>query len=259
MTVARLPRVLAIGWLIHLKMLARSAFNGILQILWPLFFATIAFLMYGLTGNDRTLLYASVGASVMGVWSAVSTSGSGAVQRERWQGTLELLVAAPVPLAAVLLPITTAMATVGLYAMVATLLWGRFLFGIDVTIEHPWLFALSVPVTVLAIGMLGFLLSVTVVRYRSAWALGNAFELPVWLVSGFLVPLTVLPDWVRPISWLLAPTWGVRAIRESALGGHPLPALLLCLLLGVVYLLIGVLCAETVLRSARRHASLALT
>lgn len=259
MTVARLPRVLAIGWLIHLKMLARSAFNGILQILWPLFFATIAFLMYGLTGNDRTLLYASVGASVMGVWSAVSTSGSGAVQRERWQGTLELLVAAPVPLAAVLLPITTAMATVGLYAMVATLLWGRFLFGIDVTIEHPWLFALSVPVTVLAIGMLGFLLSVTVVRYRSAWALGNAFELPVWLVSGFLVPLTVLPDWVRPISWLLAPTWGVRAIRESALGGHPLPALLLCLLLGAVYLLIGVLCAETVLRSARRHASLALT
>lgn len=259
MTVARLLRVLVIGWLIHLKMLARSAFNGVLQVLWPLFFATIAFLMYGLNGNDRTLLYASVGASVMGVWSAVSTSGSGAVQRERWQGTLELLVAAPVPLATVLLPITTAMATVGLYAMVATLLWGRFLFGIDVTIEHPWLFALSVPGTVLAIGMLGFLLSVTVVRYRSAWALGNAFELPVWLVSGFLVPISILPEWVRPVSWLLAPTWGVRAIRESALGGHPLPDILLCLLLGTVYLAVGVLCAEAVLRSARRHASLALT
>ena len=27
------------------------------------------------------------------------------------------------------------------------------------------------------------------------------------------------PDWVRPISWVLAPTWGVRAIREAALGG----------------------------------------
>lgn len=259
MTATRLLRVLAVGWWIHLKMLARSAFNGILQVLWPLFFATLAFLMYGLNGNARTLLYASVGASVMGVWSAVSTSGSGAVQRERWQGTLELLVAAPVPLAAVLLPITTAMATVGLYAMAATLLWGRLLFGIDVSIEHPLLFVLSVPGTVLAIGMLGFLLSVTVVRYRSAWALGNAFELPVWLVSGFLVPLTVLPDWVRPISWVLAPTWGVRAIRESALGGQPLPDLLLCLLLGAVYCAIAVLCAESILRSARRHASLALS
>ena len=259
MSPARLLRVLGVGWWIHLKMLARSAFNGILSVIWPLFFATLAFLMYGLNGDQRTLLYASIGASVMGVWSAVSTSGSATVQRERWQGTLELLVAAPVPFAAVVLPITTAMATVGLYSMAATLLWGRLLFGIDVSIAHPLLFALSVPVTVLAIGMLGFLMSVTVVRYRSAWALGNAFELPVWLVSGFLVPLTVLPEWVRPISWLLAPTWGVRAIRESALGGQPLPDLLLCLGLGGAYCAIGVLCAESVLRSARRHASLALS
>lgn len=259
MTPVRVLRVLAIGWFFHLKMLARSAFNGILQVLWPLFFATIAFLMYGLNGDNRTLLYAAVGSSVMGVWSAVSTSASGAVQRERWSGTLELLVAAPVPLPMVMLPITTAMATVGLYAMVATLVWGRVLFGIDVTIQHPWLFALSVPVTVLAIGMLGFLLSVTVVRYRSGWALGNAFELPVWLISGFLVPIGILPDWVRPISWLLAPTWGVQAIRESALGGNPVPDLLLCLLLGLIYLAIGVLASETVVRSARRNATLALS
>jgi len=259
MTAVGVGRALVVGYWMHLKMLATSAFNGFLAVVWPLFFATIAFLVYGLTGDDRTLLYASIGASVMGVWSSVSTSGSAAVQRERWQGTLELLVAAPVRIAWVLLPITTAMATVGLYSMAATLLWGWLLFGIDVTIAHPWQFAVSVLVTVLAIGMLGFLLSVTVVRYRTAWALGNAFELPVWLVSGFLVPISILPDWVRPVSWVLAPTWGVRAVRESALGGDPLADLLACLALGTGYLLIGVLCAESVLRSARRHASLALT
>lgn len=252
-------RTLVIGYRMHLKMLATSAFNGVLQVIWPLFFATIAFLMYGIDGDDRSLLYASIGASIMGVWSAVSTSGSAAVQRERWTGTLELMVAAPVPLAWLLLPITTAMATVGLYAMAATLLWGWLLFGIDVSIAHPFLFAVSVPVTVLSVGMMGFLLSVTVVRYRAGWALGNAFELPVWLVSGFLVPIALLPGWVRPLSWVLAPTWGVRAIRESALGGHPWPDLLACLGLGVGYLLIGVLCAESVLRSARKHATLSLT
>jgi ABC-2 type transport system permease protein len=252
-------RVLGMGWWFHLKMLARSAFDGILGILWPLFFATIAFLMYGLNGDDKSLLYAGIGASVLGVWSSVSTSGSSVVQRERWQGTLELLVAAPVPLPVVLLPVTVAMATIGLYSMVATLLWGHFLFGIDVPIHQPLLFALSVPVTVMSIGALGFVLSVTVVRYRTAWALGSSLEEPVWLVSGFLVPISVLPDWAAPISWVLAPTWGVTAIRESALGGSPLPDLLACAGLGLVYLLIGVLCAETVLRSARRHATLALT
>lgn len=255
----RTARVLAVGWYLHLKMLARSAFDGILGVVWPLFFATLAFLMYGAGGDESTLLYAAVGASVMGIWSSVSTSASGAVQRERWHGTLELLVAAPVRLPVVLLPITTAMATVGLYSMTATLLWGRFLFGIDVPIEHPWLFALAVPATVLSIGMLGFLMSVTVVRYRSAWALGNAFELPVWLVCGFLVPITVLPDWVRPVSWLLAPTWGVQAVREAALGGSPLPDVALCLAVGSVYAVVGVVFSETILTSARRNASLSLS
>lgn len=259
MSPAHALRTLGIGWWFHLKMLARSAFDGILGILWPLFFATIAFLMYGLRGDESAILYAGIGASVLGVWSSVSTSGSSVVQRERWQGTLELLVAAPVPLPLVLLPVTVAMATIGLYSMVATLLWGYFLFGIDVPITQPLLFALAVPATVLSIGALGFVLSVTVVRYRTAWALGSALEEPVWLVSGFLVPIATLPDWVRPVSWLLAPTWGVNAIRESALGGNPLPDLLACVALGAGYLLIGVLCAESVLRSARRNASLALT
>jgi ABC-2 type transport system permease protein len=251
--------MLGIGWWFHLKMLSRSAFDGILGILWPLFFATVAFLMYRISSHDSTLLYAAVGASVMGVWSSVSTSGSGVVQRERWHGTLELLVAAPVPMPLVLLPITVAMATIGLASMVVTLLWGRFIFGIDVNVEHPWLFLLSLPVTVVSVGAVGFLLSVTVVRYRSAWALGSSLELPVWLICGFLVPIGILPDWVRPLSWLLAPTWGVQAIRESALGGDPLPDIGLCLLIGAGYLGLGMLAAESVLRSARQNATLALS
>ena len=76
--------------------------------------------------------------------------------------------------------------------------------------------------------MCGFLLAVAFVRYRTAWALGNLLEYPVWLICGFLVPLTLFPGWVRPISWVLAPTWGMRAIREAALGGPPLPDLGMC-------------------------------
>ena len=255
----RALRLLALGWVHHLKILSRSAFDGILGVLWPLFFATTAFFMFRAGAGGEALVYAALGASVMGVWSATSVAASSALQRERWQGTLELLVAAPVHFALVLMPITIAMSTIGVYSLAATLLWGRVLFGIAVPLEHPLLFALAVPATIASIGMLGFLLSVTVVRYRTAWALGNAFEYPVWLVCGFLVPISLFPDWVRPISWALAPTWGVRAIRESALGGSPLPDVAMCILLGTAYAALGVLLVETVLRSARARASLSLT
>ena len=255
----RAARLLGLGWLLHLKMLSRSAFDGILGVIWPLFFATTAFFMFRASDDPSTLVYAALGASVMGIWSATSVAASSALQRERWLGTLEILVAAPVHFSLVLLPITIAMSTIGLYSLAATLLWGRFLFGIDITVEHPVLFVLAVPATIASIGMVGFLLAVTVVRYRTAWALGNAFEYPVWLVCGFLVPLSLFPDWVRPISWALPPTWGVDAIREAALGCSPLLVIALCVVLGTLYAAAGVLLVETVLRAARALASLSLT
>ena len=254
----RTLRLLGLGWLFHLKMLSQSAFDGLLGVLWPLFFATVAFFMFQAGAGGETLVYASFGAAVMGIWSATSTSAGSAMQRERWHGTLELLVAAPTHFALVLLPVTIAMTTIGLYSMAATLFWGRVAFGVDVPLDAPIAFAVALVATVASVGSLGFLLAVAFVRYRTAWALGNMLEYPVWLVGGFLVPLTLLPGWVRPISWALAPTWGVDAIREAALGGGPWPEIAAALALGAAYVAIGALVLETALRAARRDGSLAL-
>ena len=252
-------RFLAVTWALQFKMIMRSPFDGIGNVIYPLFFATVAFFVFRAGHSPRTLVYASFGAAVMGMWSSVSTSAGSAMQRERWWGTLELLVAAPRHFSLVMLPATLGLATVGAYNLAATLLWGRFAFGIPLTITHPLLFALSVVGTVLAFGGLGLLFAVSFVRFRAAWVLGNFFEYPVWLICGFLVPLALLPGWVRPISWVLAPTWGMNAIRESALGGTPLPDLILCLGLGAAYIALGVLVTNRVLYDARDRGSLSLT
>ena len=179
--------------------------------------------------------------------------------RERWTGTLELLVTAPTHFALILLPVTIAMATIGIYSMISTLAWGRLVFGIELDVGDPLAFALAVPATVVSVGALGFLLAVAFVRFRQAWALGNMLEYPVWLISGFLVPLTLFPAWVRPISWALAPTWGISAIREAALGGSPYGDIALALFLGGVYVLLGTLLLGRALRAARAKASLSLS
>src|SRR3954452_15871553 len=200
-------RFVAVSWMLQFKMIMRSPFDGFGNVIYPLFFATVAFFVFRAGSSPRTLIYASLGAAVMGMWSSVSTSAGSAMQRERWWGTLELLVAAPRHFALVLLPATLGLATVGIYNLVATLLWGRLLFGINLSIEHPLLFALSILGTVLAFGGLGFLFAVSFVRYRYAWALRNFFESPVWLICDFLARLTLMLKWVPPISWVFAPTW----------------------------------------------------
>jgi ABC-2 type transport system permease protein len=254
-----LLRLFWVSWKFHLKSLTLSGFFLLISVLQPIIFASIAFFMWEAGARPGTLLYVALGAGLMGMWSSTLFGSGGAIQWQRWQGTLEILVAAPPRFLLTLLPLTVATASVGLYAIVATLFWGRLLFGVPLDFEHPWLLVLALPATVIGLGLLGLVLASTFVLYRQANAFSNLLEYPVWLVTGLLIPVSLLPGFVEPLSWVLAPTWGVRAVRESALGGDPLAAIAMCLLLSAVYLAIGAVTMANFERLARKHATLALT
>jgi len=195
----------------------------------------------------------------MGIWSATLFGSGGAIQWQRWQGTLEILVGAPPPFLATLLPLTIATATIGIYSVVGTLAWGRLFFGTPLDFAHPLQVAIAIPATILSLGALGLLLASTFVLYRNANAFANLLEYPVWLATGLLVPLTFLPSWVGPVSWVLSPTWGMTAIREAALGGSAWVELAMCAGLGVVYLVLGSVALRNFERLARSRATLSLT
>jgi ABC-2 type transport system permease protein len=142
---------------------------------------------------------------------------------------------------------------------VATLTWGTLLFDVPLSIEHPLAFAVAVPAAVLAIGMLGLVMAATFVLYRAAFHLGIAMQYPVWIASGLLVPLSVLPDFVGRVAWFLAPYWGFRAIRDAALGGPAWPAIGMCVVVSAAYLAVGTVCLRAFVHVARSRASLRLT
>ena len=252
-------RVIATGYVLQLRAFARSRFNVMTVALMPLFYSTIAFFLFRAGGNRQTLLWVALGAGLMGIWSSTLVGSGGALQRERWAGTLELLVAAPAPFVSALIPMTLATATFGIYSLASTLVWGRLAFGMPLDLAHPVLFVLAIPATVLALGFLGLVLASTFILYRQAFALSNMLEYPIWLVTGLLVPLSLLPGWVEPLSWVLGPTWGVRALREAAEGGGAWPEIGMCLGLALVYLALGTFFLHVFERLARRQATLALT
>ena len=159
----------------------------------------------------------------------------------------------------VVLPLTIATATIGLYSLTSTLLWGWLFFDVPLELAHPGWFIVAVPIAVLSLGLLGLVLAATFVLYRHANALGNLLEYPIWLVTGLLTGPRLLPGWTHPISWVLAPTWGVKALREAAIGGDPGFAILMSVGLGLLYLVIGHFCLQYFERLAREKATLALT
>jgi ABC-2 type transport system permease protein len=157
------------------------------------------------------------------------------------------------------LPFSVANSFTGMYAMAATLLWGRVVFGVPLRFAHPWLFALALPVTVVSLGLMGLVLASTFVLYRYANALANLLEYPVWIASGLVFSTSLLPGWTRPISWILPPYWGVQAIRHAALGGAVWGPLGMALLLGLASLAISAFTFRWFEHLARSRATLSLT
>ena len=222
-------------------------------------FATLAYFLFQ-NGHGQPLLVAALASGVMGIWSTTTAQGAGALQTQRRLGILELLVVSPTPFWAVVLPISVAISAIGVYSLAVGLVYVRVFYGVAITV-HQWAaFALAIPAAIGAIGSLGFLFASALVRYRSAFMLGNLFEWPVWMISGLLIPVAVLPGWLQPVSWLFAPTWGMRALRHATLGtGSAWLDMAMCVALSVAYVVTGSFCLRFFLRSARARATLALT
>ena len=192
----------------------------------------------------------------MGIWSSTLFGSGGAIQWQRWQGTLELLVAAPAPFVFCLLPLTVATSSIG-----STRPWRRCSWGAsfrDATrLRSSAAAAPALPVTVLTLGMLGLVLAATFAHAACDRVLEPA-RVPGPARNRAARALTLLPAWVGPIlSWVLAPTWGMEAIRDAALGGSSAwPGLAVCAALGLAYLALGTLFLRTSSGSPDSRATL---
>jgi ABC-2 type transport system permease protein len=251
-------RLIRVAWFFTLKNLTTSGLFVFTSIIEPVIFATLAYYLFKAGHRPGTLLYASLSAGLMGIWTSTLFGSGGSITFQRWQGVLEPTIASPPPYILVLFPATLASATIGLYSLTATLVWGRVVFGIPLHFVHPLVFVLAVVISVFALGALGLVLGSSFVLYRNANALSNMLEFPVWIVTGVIVPLSLLPGWVHPLSWVLAPTWGFRAVRAAAFGGGVWGPLGWCLVCAAVYLALAQWFIRVFEVRARERATLSL-
>ena len=196
----------------------------------------------------------------MGVWSSTLFGSGGMIQWQRWQGTLELGVGGAAVDGVVYLPFSLANSFTGMYALVATLLWGRLLFGVPLHFAHPWLFAL------VAAG--------DGARARADGAPAGVELHPLPLRERALEPARVpgldrdraaLPD--RAAARLDAAdlvgarrrTGASHAIRHAALGGDVWLPIAMVTLLGLAYLALGAFTFRLLRARARARATLSLT
>lgn len=196
---------------------ARATFRFTVLIQ-PVIFATITFMVYKDSGRSNYADYVILGSGLSTIWSAIIFSSAGDIERERRMGTLEYISVVPVKFYAILLGQILGNLILGLFGVIVSYLFSVLVFGVQFSIASPLWFIAAAVMSVVSFMAIALVLAALFTLSRNARGLMNCLEMPVFLLCGMMFPIEILPSWVRPISYVLSPTWAVKALRMCVNG-----------------------------------------
>ncbi len=225
----------------------------------PVLFTLLSVGIYRYGGKPNLSLYAVIGAGMIGIWNNNLWTSGTIVQDERRSGTLEFLVATPTSLEIILLGKSLSNALASILALALTFATGLAVYRLPLNIEQPLAFLGAILLTLVAMTMLGLLLGSLFVLARAAGHLATVLNYPIFILSGLTFPLTVLPLWIRPLSYSLVSTWGNLSLASAAgLAGEWTTATTYLALIGLsaVYFVIGHYLYRLIERLVRQQGGL---
>jgi ABC-2 type transport system permease protein len=216
------------------------------------FFAFVGILL----GSPEQLRYLVVGNAVM-TCVVESMSVVASSSRERSEGTLPLLSAAPARLGWVFLGRSVQWPISGSLTSLVSLLVLAPAFGVRWTLAQvPALVAL-VLLTALTTYAVGLFLSPFVLTASGARNIvSNAAYLLMMAICGVQVPVSFWPGWVQGLAETLPLTHSLAAVREIAAGGPAATVLSqagLAAVCGIAWLAAALLAFRWLEEHARRH------
>lgn len=178
-------------------------------LIFPLAWTGMFFIRSG-AGVDsvRSLLPGVMAVSIIfGTTSLLAVT----VTFEKRGRSFERLLLAPLPLELLMLAKTSGAIIMGAANAVVPVLMAAFL--IDLSGLSWGMLALAVTLLAVSSTFLGLFIAVSVSEVFEAQTFSNFFRFPMLFLCGLFFPVERLPAWLRPISYILPPTYGADAMH----------------------------------------------
>jgi ABC-2 type transport system permease protein len=214
-----------LGWQIESNWTDPFLF-AVYSIVKPLASAGILVVMYSIItgGNFNTPIfpyiyfgnafYIYVGAVMSGIsWAVID-------DREHYK-TLKYMYIAPILIPVYWLGRGVARFLTGSMAVLITISFGVLFLHVplDLTKVNWSLFIVSLTVGIAMLSMLGLILaSITLLVAHHFFLIGEAVASALYLFSGAIFPLDVLPAWLRPVGFAIPITYWLELMRRSLAG-----------------------------------------
>ncbi len=214
-----------LGWQIESNWTDPFLF-AVYSIVKPLASAGILVIMYSIIakGNFGTPIfpyiyygnafYIYVGAVMAGIsWAVID-------DREHYK-TLKYMYIAPIQIPVYWLGRGVARFLSGSIAVFITLAFGVLFLQVPLNLAKvDWpLFVLSLVVGIAMLSMMGLILaSITLLIAHHFFLIGEAVASGLYLLSGAIFPIDVLPVWLRPVGYAMPITYWLELMRRSLAG-----------------------------------------
>lgn len=245
---------------IHLRVISKWAYLN--WLVFPLLFAAVGLYVLSRPGAPSShLVYGVLGGGLIGYWSMAYIDAGNSIQDERWSGTLEQIFAVPTPLWVILLGRICGSLLFGLLSFLPTAAFAFVAFHAVLPDVDAARFAISLALLTLSFLAIALMLSPLFALWRWAFNMLNGFELGVYVLCGFMFPVTLLAPWAQGVGGALAPTWATRAIYASTTsqGPHDFAVWWLATIaLSIAYIVVAYWLYRLVEREARVSGELAL-
>ncbi len=233
----------------------------------------VAFMVYSVAGalsvtligrdqnSDRLILSLMIGATFWNYLSVVFSIIAEQISWERWEGTLEYTMMAPVRRISQLMGSTFFAILWGLIHTVVVLTALVLFFGIDLS-NADFITALALmgvgSLSIIGVGMMAAALPLLwVERGDQMVFVLNSLLL---LISGVYYSVTVLPGWMQPISALSPATYILDGVRQALIEGVPVTSMggYLLILAGMacIFIPLGIYVFSRAERYAKRTGKL---
>lgn len=216
-------------WATTRVFLLRYASNPILLVRSPLSPVLILvgfYLAYDVSGQHQVdgqnaMGFLVIGMLGTGAWSSTVWGSGNAIQTEIYEGTISSVIAAPGRISAVITGHGIGSILFGLPSVLVSVVVG-LAFGAHFQIDHPAAAAVSLLAVYLCCLCIGLAFGGLFVLTRQSNAMSNFLQAPIYLLAGFVVPVSALPEWLQHVSDLLPVAHAIDALRASTLSGASL-------------------------------------
>lgn len=214
-----------LGWQIESNWTDPFLF-AVYSIIKPLAGAGILVVMYSVITNGNfaspifsyiylgNAFYVYVGAIMTGIsWAVID-------DREHYK-TLKYMYVAPINIPAYLIGRGVARFLVASITVIITIAIGVLFLHVNVNLASVnWpLFLVSLLIGVVMLAVVGLSLAgISLVIVNNVWFIGDAVAGALFLFSGAIFPLEVLPAWLRPVGFAMPVTYWLELLRRSLVG-----------------------------------------